>query len=334
MARTAVVLRILGKAFRRHVRSLGSFASNNFFLISLLIFGLQPQSGAFVWLVMALVLFLPLSSDPLRIIPPVRLALWPLENRERRLLRWLSPWLNPVAWILAALAIRGSMTLGGFAMLGALFAAGFAAPALPLRTPGRLALRLPELPGRLGVLLRKNLREMLGTLDFYLALLLAVSAAGARIAHLLPPDGYVPMTFLIVLALSSYAQCLFGLDGEGGMARYALLPIRGWQILAAKDAPFLLAAVVLTLGAAPLSGISAALMALAVGHQPSVKKPVGQQRWRFFSGASFANGITQACLMAAAAMTTATYPAAVAPCLLLCVASTWWYGRALERPAR
>ena len=34
------------------------------------------------------------------------------------------------------------------------------------------------------------------------------------------------MTLLVVVALSSYAQCLFGLDGKGGLSRYRLLPVQ------------------------------------------------------------------------------------------------------------
>ena len=35
----------------------------------------------------------------------------------------------------------------------------------------------------------------------------------------LPHEAFMAMTVLTVGALSSYAQCLFGLDGEGGHSR-------------------------------------------------------------------------------------------------------------------
>jgi hypothetical protein len=35
------------------------------------------------------------------------------------------------------------------------------------------------------------------------------------------------MTILVMLAISTHAQTLFGLDGDGGMARYRLLPVPG-----------------------------------------------------------------------------------------------------------
>ena len=44
---------------------------------------------------------------------------------------------------------------------------------------------------------------------------------------------------LVALALSPYAQSLFGLDLESGVTRYRLLPLRGWEVLTAKDIAFL-----------------------------------------------------------------------------------------------
>src|SRR5205823_12599907 len=106
----------------------------------------------------------------------------------------------------------------------------------------------PNLPGPLNHLVRKNLREILSTLDFYCALILSLSAAGLRAAGAaMPADAFMAMALLVVLALASYAQCLFGLDGEGGLGRYGLLPLKGWRMLAAKDAAFLLVALALTL---------------------------------------------------------------------------------------
>src|SRR5262249_44008261 len=185
----------------------------------------------------------------------------------------------------------------------------------------------------LNQLVRKNLREMLSTLDFYCALLLAIAAAVYRLLRLeLPPEGLLAITVLIVLALSSYAQCLFGLDGPGGMGRYRLLPLRGWQILAAKDAAFLLLLIPLTLALAPLAGISAALVALAMGHEPAVARPRKQARWRFSSGAPLTFGIFQAVLMTvgAAGVFYSGWFVFVA-CLGAWAISLWYYGNVFER---
>jgi hypothetical protein len=82
-----------------------------------------------------------------------------------------------------------------------------------------------------GELVRKNMRELLSTLDFYVALLLSLTGLAYRVARLgLPPEAYRDLGLLVLLALCTYTQCLFGLDG-GGLARYRLLPLRGGQIL-------------------------------------------------------------------------------------------------------
>ncbi len=139
------------------------------------------------------------------------------------------------------------------------------------------------------------------------------------------------MTVLVVLALSSYAQCLFGLDGRGGLSRYRLLPVRGWQILAAKDAAFLSIVIPLTLPLAPLAGTGAALIALAVGHESSVNQRREQVRWRFSSGAGVIYGLFQAAVMAMAGAGIFFNGAFVlAPCAVAWGVSLWWYGRVID----
>jgi hypothetical protein len=307
-------------------------AGNNFFLVIAL---LLQAAGGFVYLLIGLVLLFPLSTDPLRKIPASRLALWPLERRDRWALRALSPWVNPVSWVMAALALwamHGILTLGLWALVAVVFAVAFLISDLPLAPRRWIELHIPGFPGRLNQLIRKNIRQMLTTLDFYCALLLSIAAAVLRIASIeLAPEAFLALTVLIVLALSSYAQCLFGLDGAGGLSRYKLLPLRGWEILAAKDAAFLLIAVPLTLPLAPLSGAAAALIALTLGHRPAVRRARPQLRWRFSSGASLIFGLAQAGLIAtAAAGVFFNSPLVLAPCLLVWAGSTAYYGRELK----
>jgi hypothetical protein len=141
----------------------------------------------------------------------------------------------------------------------------------------------------------------------------------------------MPLTLLVVLALSSYAQCLFGLDGPGGIVRNRLFPIRGWQILAAKGAGFLAVIVILTLPLAPLSGLAAGLAALAIGHAPSVRRPQAQVRWRFSAGA-FGNGFVQVfCMTFAGVAASRSTPLVLIPCVVGYAASLWWFGRMLEK---
>jgi hypothetical protein len=331
LARTAAILGALWTAVRRDAKTIGSFTGNNLFSVSVLFLALADR-GAFLSLnaLIGLVLFFPLSTDPLRKIPPQRLAMWPISVGERWLLRIASPWLNPMTWLLAILVLRRSVTMGLWALIAGLFAIGFVVPSLPWVQRLGAWRRLPHFPGPLDQLIRKNLREMLSTLDFYCGLLLSVGALIFRAKGTLPSDAFFPLTMLVMLTLSSYAQSLFGLDGDGGLTRYRLLPLPGWQILAAKDAAFLLVTVVLCLPLAPMAGLAAALTALAVGHAASVNQRSEQTRWRFSTGVSFGSGIVQVLIMALmAAATVYASPFMLAPCIAIYVWSTWWYGRAL-----
>jgi hypothetical protein len=98
---------------------------------------------------------------------------------------------------------------------------------MPLPSGNGMFRRVPQFPGPLNQLVRKNMREILATLDFYTALILSLAVLAYRIfGPALPPEAFMAMTVLVVGAMSSYAQCLFGLDGEGGLSRYRLLPVR------------------------------------------------------------------------------------------------------------
>ena len=335
MAGVRAVLAALWTATRRNRKSLGSFSSNNLFCAGLaLLFMGDAAAFAFSLVIIGLVLFFPSSSDPLRIVPPERLALWPLAKREYRLLRMLSPWLNPLTWLVAVLLVWKRASIGLWALIAVLFGLGFLAPSLLPGSRMKVWRRLPNLPGPLNQLIRKNLREMLSTLDFYGGLILAAPALFFRARGLLPVEALFPLTLVVMLTISTYAQSLFGLDGGGGLTRYRLLPIAGWQILAAKDVTFLSTALLLTLPLSPLGGLAAALMALATGHHASVTRPRPQTRWRFQTGASFGGSLAQMMLMIlAGAGTMYASPLILAPCVAAYVWSTWWFGRVLERQA-
>jgi hypothetical protein len=333
MARAFAILKALGLAYRRDWTAFQSLAGNNFFLFT--IFLLQ-KAGTFIYLIFGLVLLFPLSTDPLRKIPPSRLSLWPLERRELWLLRLASPWINPLTWAIAGLAIWGagrSISVGLVAIIAGLFAAVFLISAVPIPRGLGLWRRVPQFPGPLNQLVRKNLREILSTLDFYCALILSAAALLSRLlVPNLPREAMLAMTVLVVAAMSSFAQCLFGLDGEGGLSRYRLLPVRGWQLLLAKDAAFLAAVIPLTVVLAPLAGLGAALVALAVGHSPAVEHPREQTRWRFSTGGALGNGLVQivALSMTASGIFSTTLwflPLALAVWAI----SVYWYGRELER---
>src|SRR5882672_11947247 len=113
MARIQAILTALWTATRRNRKSITSFSGNNLYCLGFALCFLQdPLALAFSLVIIGLVLFFPLSSDPLRAIPPDRLVLWPLANSERRALRIMSPWLNPLTWVLAILLIWKRVSLG------------------------------------------------------------------------------------------------------------------------------------------------------------------------------------------------------------------------------
>ena len=327
------ILGALWKVIRRDAKSLGSFSTNNFFVVGVAALFLGDP-GAFISLnvVMAVVIFFPMSTDPLRKIPPARLALWPLSVRNRQVLRVLSPWLNPVTWLLGALALWKSVGISVWVMVAGLFLLAFVIPAIPRGERKGLFLRLPNIPGRLNQLVRKNVRETLSTLDFYGALLWSVAGGSLRLVGKLPAAAFMPITMIVLLALSTNALSLFGLDGRGGMTRYRLLPLPGWQILAAKDAAFLTVAVVLTAPLSPAAGLGGALVALAIGHYDSVVRRHVEVRWRFSTSASLQGSIVQIVAMIASGAAVVNFSRFV---LVLCIAayaiSTWWFGRELDR---
>ncbi len=298
MAGIAAVLSAVARAQWRSLRSLGSITGNNFFLFVLLLMQ-QPSSAIFLSLLIGALILFPLSADPLRAVPKERLALWPFSPSKLAVIRIGSVVLSPAAWVVAGLLVWGTRAVVAlqFAVLVAIVQLGLV---LTDRW-GRRAPRLnplwwvPPMPGRLGGLIRKDIRQILCTLDFWIALLLAATGAGYRWLANTPELSAMPvLSIMVVLALSTIAQCLFGIDGPGGFERYRLFPVRGWRFLLAKDAAFLLVATPLVLPLDVVAGLTAAFVSLAIGHDASVRRPIAQQRWRFTSGRLVPVGLIQA----------------------------------------
>ena len=334
MAALAVILGALARVVWRDLRTLNSVVTNNFFLFC---FILLQKSGVFLQVLLGLILLFPLSADPLQKIPSIRLRLWPLSMGQRVTLRIASVWLSPAAWITIGLllwAARPSLSFRFLILAVAVHLLSLLFTLIPERAPRMNPLRhVPPMPGRLGGLVGKNLREMLSVLDVYAAMLLSVSGLIYRIASRAPErDAFFGIALIVVLALSTYAQCLFGLESAAGLTRYRLLPLRGWEILLAKDIAFLAIAMVLVLPNAALTGLAAALVALAVGHHVAVRVPTPQARWRFMGSPSIGWGIVQTVAMFGAGG--AVYRGSalmILPCAAVYLISLWFYGRDLER---
>jgi hypothetical protein len=275
----------LVKSARRDLAGFASLKTNNFFLfVALLIWGalvsgVEPVSSYPFLLVLGLLMLFPASGDPLEKIPRVRLALWPLRRSTRAALRLGSLMLNPaIVLVIALVALRTKIwiTLGFVALV-----AGSRVGGRHSSAASHQAGRLPLLP----VLLDNNLRQMLTVLDTYLALAIGAGGGLWRLLAARPdPGAFSILSLLAGVALSTYAQCLFALDGDSGRTRYSLLPLSGWRIVLAKDAAFLIVLCLATLPLAIMPGLTFGLAALALGRYPSLRLRLPQQRWRFTSG--------------------------------------------------
>ncbi len=289
------ILLALRRAVARDLGTLQSIKVNNLFLFAALLAygalnsGLRPTSAYPFLLLLGFLLLFPSSSDPLAKIPATRLALWPLSVTQRICLRFASLALSPVTWIGVLILLKTARPLAalGFCGIAALMqSAAVLARQAAHRDPHWDFLRyIPQPPGSLGGLVRKNIREILSLLDPYAALLLTIGGCAYRLfaAHR-DPDEPAILALLVALAMSTYAQSLFGLELGEGLTRYRLLPLAGWRILLAKDAAFLAVLSILLLPLDPAPGLTFGLVALALGHHSSVFLALPQQRWRFTGG--------------------------------------------------
>jgi hypothetical protein len=299
LAALTLLLKSLVRIVRRELRSFLSVGLNNFFLLaalmaySAIVSGMAPWDSLPFFLLLAVLMLFPMSSDPLAKIPPSRLELWPFSARQRIALRVISFAASPILWIALALLVLSRR----FAL-----ALLFLAVALPIQIVAALATRalksrpamhplrhLPRISGRTGGLIRHNLRQLTSVLDFYAALIVAVSAAAYR---WFDPKalsiGFAPLGILIALVLSTPTQSAFGLESDSGLTRYALFPLKGWRVLLAKDAAFFIVTGVLILPLWDLHAVGAAatftFTALTLGRYPSLVLQPPQLPWRFSSG--------------------------------------------------
>lgn len=263
----------------RDLGTLWSLKVNNFFFFVMFLVagalssGLPPWSAYPFFGLLGLLLLLPASSDPMEKIPAERLLTWPLGRSQRFVLRLLSLVLSPVFWILAFTRARPFLVV-------------LIVLQLVIRVPRWTRIpKFPLLPGRLGGMITNNLREMLSLLDTWLAILLSLVGITFRVSGVpVDPEALPILGILVALALSTYAQSLFGLDLDSAMTRYRLLALPGWQILLAKDLAFLAILLLLVLPLSPLPALTFGMVSLAIGHHSSVRLGLVQKRWRFTAG--------------------------------------------------
>jgi hypothetical protein len=330
------ILTALARAVWRDLRTLNSLTGNNFFLFVLLLLQ-QPSSALFLILILGFLLLGPLSADPLRKVPPDRLALWPLSAPERIALRFVSPLLTPLVLIALPLFFKVAGAAIALSMLALALALQFAVALWNHWRAGRPRRNVfwfvPRMPGRLGGLVQKDIRQMLSVLDPYVALVLMIGGVCYRLLSArLDPEAPVILALLVVFAVSTSAQCLFGLDLRSGMERYRVLPLRGREILFAKDLAFLIVVIVLVLPLALLPGLAGALVVLGVGHHASILRPAPQTRWRFTGGSVFPTGLFQVAPMMAIGIATARQSVwYFGLAFIFYVGSLWYCGRLWDK---
>jgi hypothetical protein len=291
------VLKAVARASWRDFQSFQSISGQNLFVFLLLVAFQQPESAYFFFAILVLVLLFPLSADPMQKIPADRRFTWPLLKWEWTVIRLASLGLSPIAWI-AVLLILTRVDWS----ISILFAVSAIALQL-MNHPVKRAFAkisktnalpwIPAPPGITGAIMRLQWREMLRTLDPYVALVFVICSTLYRLSGK-PLDSGAPriMSLVVALAMSTQTQVLFGLDGSG-VARYRQFPIRGWRILLAKDLAFLVLLGLLVLPLDFVSGMIAGVAALTIGHHGSVFKIVPQAQWRFTSGMLFPDGVIQ-----------------------------------------
>jgi hypothetical protein len=184
-------------------------------------------------------------------------------------------------------------------------------------------------------LVRKDVRQILTVLDAYAAIIFSLGGCCYRFLYAHPQaDAYPIFAILIALVLSTYAQCLFSLDGPDGTARYGLLPIAHRQALLAKDAAF---GAVLTILVLPLDldvGLTFGLAALAIGHYPSATLRLPVERWRF-TGGRVKYGVVQMILGTALAVAESRQRGPfLATAAAAYAASVYWCPRRRGQPSR
>ena len=162
----------------------------------------------------------------------------------------------------------------------------------------RRATSIARLPGRLGPLVQKERRCVSRVLDLWMGLLLVLAAAALSLSVSLSST-FRQTIFVIVCALNANVtlNCL-GLDRPAGLTRYLILPIRGKDLLLAKNVAVLVVVAVqlmllLAIGAwqSGLSQLGAEIVVvivlilahLAWGNVVSVFEPRRSEPYRFAS---------------------------------------------------
>ncbi len=293
MAQILALLSLLKTLMSKELSSFSSLRFNNFlFCILFLMLGGNPKeafSGTFFFQIILLApVLVTCSVDVRHRLPPQRVACWPLSRPRRILLSATSFVLHPFFLLLffgylvwMGLAAAVFFVLLALIIHGAVYAVG----RLPIarRTPAGLS--IASTPLKFGGIAQEMWRALQGTLDFWAALLLAVSGTLYRLFGRAPePEAFPMLSLFVGIAMSTIAQRMLRLDDGRALLRYRLLPIAGWKLLVTLDMTFLIPLGVMVSVLHLRTGIAFGLVALAVGRYPSLRQRANQRRWRFVGG--------------------------------------------------
>jgi hypothetical protein len=251
LAQILALLSLLKKLMLKELGSVSSVRFNNFLFCILLILSasggtlkVKFWSTFFFQIVLLAPLLVTFSVDTQHRLPPERAATWPLTGRERLLLSSVSFALNPLFVVLffGYLFWMGLAAALFFVLLALIVhTTVFAVSRLPFKLRIPASLGLSRAPFEVGGIAQEMWRELQGTLDFWVALLIAVIGTLYRLFGRAPEPTAFPVLSLVVgIAMSTVAQRMQRLDEGRALLRYRLLPIAGWKLLVTQDMTFLI----------------------------------------------------------------------------------------------
>ena len=297
MARILALLFLLKKLVLKELSSFSSVRFNNFLFCILIIMaaGIEtnmPKAAFWSTLFFQIALLAPLlvtfSVDTQHRLPPERVASWPLTNTQKLLLSSVSFALNPLFIVLfCGYLLWMGLAAGLFFLLLALIVHGtvYAVRRLPfgLRAPRGLSISRTSL--KVGGIVQETWQGIQGTLDFWTALVIAVSGTLYRLFGQAPePEAFAMLSLFVGIAMSTIGQRMLRLDEGRALLRYRLLPIAGWKLLVTQDMTLLIPFGVMVSLLSLRTGVAFGLVAIAVGRYPSLRQRSNQRRWRFVGG--------------------------------------------------
>jgi hypothetical protein len=295
LAQILALLSLLKKLMLKELSSSSSVRFNNFLFCMLFIIfarGGGPKiefwSTFFFQIVLLAPLLVTFSVDTQHRLPPERVATWPLTGKQRLLLSAVSLTLNPLFIVLffGYLFWMGMAAALFFVSLALIVhTTVYAVSRLPLKLRIHTSLGISSAPINVSGIAQETWRGLQGTLDFWVALLIAVTGTFYRLFGRAPEREAFPILSLFVgIAMSTVAQRMLRLDEGRALLRYRLLPIAGWKLLVTQDVTFLIPLAAMVSLLSLRTGVAFGLVAIAVGRYPSLRQRANQRRWRFVGG--------------------------------------------------